>query len=254
MHFCDYIEHWKKFNYRSGESIFKEMLHQNRKYGVTNFKFQDSLINGNLKEYKVLIKLLAEYNEKNKNNRFTWSSYFIFRPKNTFNEELWELTAKSGAQFLVVGVESLQEHIRYHMGKHFSNEDIEFSLEMGAKYNLYFNLLFIVGYVTETEKDIEFTIEWLRNHTNYKDNIDLSFGGTLGILPNTYLDRHKEELKIVTYGRPYQKWINIETGSNPKQRVMWNKKINAVAKELGYNVNSDLDNHYILELLMNGKI
>ena len=134
--FCDIIEYWKKFNYRSGENIFAEMLSQNTKYKIRNFKFQDSLINGNLKEYKVLTKLLANHNETNPDNSFTWSSYFILRPKASFGEEWWEITARSGAQWLNLGIENLQEHIRYHMGKHFSNEDIEFSLLMAKKYKL----------------------------------------------------------------------------------------------------------------------
>jgi hypothetical protein len=251
--FCDIIEYWKKYNYRSGESIYQEMLIQNQRYGIRTFKFQDSLINGNLKEYKILIKLLAEHNQRFPDNSFTWSSYFIFRPESTFGEEWWALTAASGAQWLSVGVESLAEHVRYHMGKHFSNQDIEFSLQMAKKYNIKLFMLLIVGYVTETEEDIKFAAEWWRTHTEYKDLMKIQLGGTLGIFPNTYLDRNKEELKIITFGPPYQKWNNTVTGSTPERRAHWQQYLFKTCQQLGYDMVDDIDNHYVLELLMHGK-
>jgi len=252
--FCDIIEYWKKYNYRSGESIYQEMLAQNRRYSIRNFKFQDSLINGNLKEYKILIGLLAEHNKNFPENSFTWSSYFIFRPQASFNEEWWKMTADSGAQWLSVGIESLAEHVRYHMGKHFSNKDIEFSLQMAKKYNINCLMLMIVGYVTETEDDIEFAANWWRTHTEYKDILRIQLGGTLGVFPNTYLDRNQAQLNIVTFGPPYQKWNNTVTGSTPEVRVAWQKYLFKTCKDLGYNLADDIDNHYVLELLMHGKL
>lgn len=252
--FCDIVEYWKKFNYRSGENVFTEMLSQNKKYGIRNFKFQDSLINGNLKEYKILTKLLADHNLRNPDNAFTWSSYFILRPQSSFGEDWWEITARSGAQWLNIGIENLQEHIRYHMGKHFSNDDIEFSLKMAKKYNLKMLWLMIVGYVTETEPDIEFAATWFKNHTEYKDLMRIQLGGTLGIFPNTWLDKNKEKINVVTFGEPYQRWNNTVTGSTAEIRAGWERYLNKVCRDLGYSVVDQIDNHYILELLMNGKV
>jgi len=252
--FCDIIEHWTKFSYRSGEHIFQEMLLQNKRYGIRNFKFQDSLINGNLKEYKKLLQLLASHNEKNPENSFTWSSYFIFRPEAQFDESWWKLTAKSGAWRLVVGVESLSENIRHHMGKKFSNEDIEFSLRMAKKYGLKFLFLMITGYVTEVQADIDFAEQWYKDHAEeYRDVIKIQLGGTLGVMPNTWLDRNKKDLNVVVFGPPYQHWNNTVTGSNPKQRALWQKHLFKVCQDLGYTLVDAIDNHYILELLINEK-
>jgi len=229
------------------------MLLQNQRYGIRVFKFQDSLINGNLKEYKILVKLLAEHNKNFPDNSFTWSSYFIFRPQSSFDEEWWKLTAESGAQWLNVGVESLAEEIRLHMGKNFNNKDLEFSLQMSKKYKIKILMLMITGYVTETEADIESAANWYREHVEYKDIIKIQLGGTLGIFPNTYLDRNKKELNIITFGPPYQKWNNTVTGSTPELRAQWQQYLFKTCKDLGYDMLDDIDNHYILELLMHGK-
>ena len=63
--FCDYIANWKRFNWRTADSIFAEMQIQYEKYGISYFKFQDSLTNGNMKEFTRLTNILSEYNLNN---------------------------------------------------------------------------------------------------------------------------------------------------------------------------------------------
>jgi radical SAM superfamily enzyme YgiQ (UPF0313 family) len=61
--FCDVIEHWKKYVYRSAESVFNEMLYQIDQYGILNFTMRNSLTNGNMKEFKKFIDLVGAYNQ-----------------------------------------------------------------------------------------------------------------------------------------------------------------------------------------------
>jgi hypothetical protein len=76
--FCDYITNWTKFQWRTAENIFNEIMCQIDRYDVSNIKFQDSLINGNQKEFFRLMEILAEYNDNNPNKKIRWSSFFIF--------------------------------------------------------------------------------------------------------------------------------------------------------------------------------
>jgi hypothetical protein len=69
-----------------------------------------------------------------------------------------------------------------------------------------------------------------------------------------YLDRNQKQLNIVTFGPPYQKWNNTVTGSTPEIRVKWQQYLFKTCKDLGYNLADDIDNHYVLELLMHGKV
>ena len=112
----------------------------------------------------------------------------------------------------------------------------------------------ITGYVTETQQDIDFAADWYQSHVEYKDMMKIQLGGTLGIFPNTYLDRNKDKLNIVVFGPPYQKWNNSLTGSTPQIRAQWHKRLFDLCTELGYSMIDNIDNHYILELLMHGKL
>jgi hypothetical protein len=243
--FCDVHEHWQNFRWRNGEMIFEEMLSQNKKYGIQFFKFQDSLINGNVKEYNKLIKLLAEHNTNNPDNKLHWASYFIFRPKTQMSEEEWAMTGASGAYVLNVGVESLVDKNRYHIKKKFNNEDLEYSLAMAKKYGVKIFFITLVGYVTETEDDHLETLQWIRDHKHYAmDPIyRFSVGGTLAILPNTWLDRNQKELGVTWLdgktspldGKNHL-WEIKSTNNNYETRVRRLNEMIAVAEECGFEI------------------
>jgi len=251
--FCDYIANWTKFQWRSGQNIFDEMQSQYKKYGIRSFKFHDTLINGNLREFNILIQLLAEYNKQNPDEKFTWGGYYIFREQSANDDAMWETLAASGASVLMVGIENLNEDIRYHIGKKFSNASIDYHLEQALKHNIMTNLLFIVGYVTETQAHIDFAKQWLDNHTRFIDITSIQWGGSLGIFPNTYLERNKESLGVTMIGPKPNLWINQSVGSSPAVRAQWVKELADHSRKLGYNVLNDIDNHFILEQLINVK-
>lgn len=250
--FCDYIANWKKFQWRTADDIFNEIITQSQQYGIFTFKFQDSLTNGNQKEFYTLISKLATYNNENPRRPINWSGYFIFRDVNLNSEKEWKLIANSGATHLMVGIENFNEHIRHHIGKKFSNKSIDYHLAQAKKNNIQLQLLNIVGYVNETEQDIEFIKQWLHNHVEYKDILYIQWGGTLGIFPNTYLDANKHTLGIQMIGAHPSLWINDSIGSTPAKRAKWVTELNTLSKKLGYQVANNIDNHYLLETLING--
>jgi len=256
--FCDIHEHWSKYQWKTGQNLFDEILHQKTKYGINFFSFSDSLVNGNQKEYRFLIKSLAEYNEQQSNpeERIRWSGSFIIRPMDQMKEEDWRLTAASGATILSVGVESFVEHIRYHIQKKFSNQDLDFALEMGKKYNVTMLLLMIVGYVTETQRDFDEALEWIRTHRHYAGSpvLRVQIGSGLGILPGTTLYREKDKLGITLSDSSItQDWINSATGSDPNLRMAWHRQMRSVLEQNGFQVDYLKDNHTLIENYINEK-
>jgi radical SAM superfamily enzyme YgiQ (UPF0313 family) len=249
--FCDIHEHWSKFQWRSADSIFEEICQQHQQYGITLFKFSDSLINGNQKEYRHLIKLLAEYNSGlSDSNRIRWTSFFIFRPETEMSEEDWRLTAASGAFLLLVGVESFVDHIRDHLKKKFTNRDLDYGLRMAQKHSVNLTLLMIVGYVTETEQDHQEQLEWIRQNRNYAGNpVKLvQVGSTLSILPGTWLDKHREELNIkMGSDEVYQDWTREDIGSTPEVRMRWHQEMVSELEQNGFTPIFAQDNHMLIE-------
>jgi hypothetical protein len=262
--FCDVHEHWEDFRWRSGQNIFEEMLAQNKKYGSNFFKFQDSLINGNVKEYNALISLLADHNNTNPDNQLHWASYFIFRPQQQMSEEQWRMTGASGAKYLSVGIESLVDRNRHHIKKKFSNQDIEYSLGMAKKYGVKIVFIIMVGYVTETEQDHLDTLQWLQDNRHYaKDPIEtLAVGGTVAILPNTWLDRNQKSLGVTWMSQEKKStsgtnhaWEIKSTGNNYETRLRRLDEMIKTGEECGFKViRAIIDPQKELENVMNDKM
>ena len=195
---------------------------------------------------------VADYNNCAKEEeKFQWSSFFILRPARAFTEEHWRLTAEGGGIYLVIGIESFSDSSRKHLGKNFTNEDIEFGLQMAKKYNIRFILLYLIGYVTETEEDIKFAVKWLEDHYDeYHDILTINLGSSLGITEGTPLKEKFNELKLVQVGDTDQDWANPATGNTPAKRMEWYLQLKETVERLGYKEIVNHDNRYILERMM----
>jgi radical SAM superfamily enzyme YgiQ (UPF0313 family) len=187
--FCDVVAFWKKFQYQSAETIFDAMQYYVENYGISRFHFASSICNGNLKEFRKLIVLIAEYNDNHTEaEHIHWMGSFIVRPKNNHPESMWELIKRSNG-FLLTGVESIVENVRINLGKKFTNEDLDHHLMMAKKYKVGTNLLLIAGYHTETVDDYEMVKQWFRDRKDYaSDPIHQVQLTTVGILPGTRLE------------------------------------------------------------------
>jgi len=252
--FCDIHEHWKKFSYRGGQHIFDEMLEMSKKYGVNYFNFTDSLINGNLKEYRVLMKLISDYNKnKSEDEQLKWTSFFIIRPKTVFTDEDWKLTSEGGGRGLAVGIETLSDTVRKKLGKNFTNDDIDYAFRSAQKYSkIKFSLLFLTGHVYETDQDHDFELQWWPKQIKYKDVISsVNTGSPLGILKNTPLDKNFAQLGLISVGSSPEDWVNPTTNNTPHKRVKWNDEIVQKVLDCGFKVSRGHDAHYILERLRN---
>jgi tRNA A37 methylthiotransferase MiaB len=233
--FCDYIDTWKKYTWRTGENIFNEMLYQKKRYNINFFHFSDSLLNGNMAEYRNLVTLLAEYNAANPNSPFKWGSMLIIKSPAQFDDELWRLTAASGCAFVWIGLETLVEQVRFDMNKKFTNQDIEFCIEKIIKYNITTAFLLFVGYPTETQEHIEQSIQWLKDHQHQNGHFTLFFNETMNLLTGSWLDKNKHvyQIKLIDVTNGYT-WESPE--SNLALRKQRAKLLIDTARSLGYQV------------------
>ena len=218
--FCDVIEHWKKYQYRTADNIFAEMLHQIKQHNIARFFFYNALTNGNMKEFQKLLDLMCGYNDKNPTSQISWDGYFIVRNKKQHPEEFWQKIKKSNGH-LQLGIESVVEKVRVALGKNFTNEDIDYHLDMAKKYSVKLLLLLIIGYPTETQQDFEFTKQWFQARQHYARNpINQVVFSLSAILPNTKLERKQEEYGIVR-GEIPTIWMTQATDISTQDRITY---------------------------------
>lgn len=248
--FCDVQYNWPVFKYRSGENIADEIKHHIQEYGAKAFRFTDSLINGNMKEFKSFCTALSQIDDD-----FFWDSHFIIRSEKQMPPNDFKLLKQSHAGTLLIGVESGSEQVRDHMKKGYSNKDLYYTIGQLSENKIKCRLLMIVGYPTETEQDFEDTCNMFRNFVPYvKDGTieEINLGLTLNLLPNTPLQDNLGEYNLVKMNNHINDWICTD---NPtltfKERLRRRITLQALTEELGYNIFNKDD--YVRTLFMQWK-
>lgn len=237
--FCDIHDHWS-YKLRSGKSVAEEMIQLHKKFNITNFTFTDSLINGSLKEFKVFCKLISKFNKEN-NSKLRYTGQYIVRSSKQLDESYWKNLADSGAHSLAIGVETGSDKVRMHMNKKFTNQDLDYTMEMLDKYNITCEFLMLFGYPTETKEDFFETLDMFKRYQKYANKVitNISFGSTLGILPGTPLFKNSEAYQI-----ELDKYENNWMALNNKdltldERIMRRNLAKEHAINLGYIIDTD---------------
>lgn len=242
--FCDIIEYWQKFQYRTAENIWGEMLYQLNRYNIRHFGLRSSLVNGNLREFKKLVSLISDYNfNKSPDQQISWEGYFIIRGAQHHSSELWQKIKESNGT-LLIGIESVISKVRHNLGKTFENDDIDHNLLLGQQYGVPLVLLMIVAYPTETLDDFDYTKTWFKERKQFANNsvvaVSLSFAS---VLPGTQLARRSDEYNIKR-GKLPSIWINQNLNITSQVRKQYLTDLYSICKDCGFNT---LTNEQTLE-------
>jgi radical SAM superfamily enzyme YgiQ (UPF0313 family) len=250
--FCDIHEHWK-YRYRTGQNIANEIMHLHQTYKITQFRFTDSLVNGNLKEFRKFIKILADYN-RTQTKKITWRGQFIVRSEKNVDQEYWKNLADSGAYKLAIGVETGSDTVRAHMNKQFNNADLDYTMSMLDRYNITCVFLMIVGYPTETDQDFQETVDLFVKYKPLANRIikGVNVGSTLGILPGTPL-YNNADLYNIELDKYENNWVSHD---NPDltldKRLDRRNYLKQHLLDIGYLSTTD-ENEHVLAILESKK-
>lgn len=212
------------------------MLYQIDCYGITDFFFYNSLTNGNMREFTKLLDLICEYNRTH-SKKISWDGYFIVRNARQHPESMWQRLHDSGAS-LILGIESVVEHVRKGLGKNFDNVDIDYHLEMAQRYRVPVSLLLIVGYPTETLADFEYTKQWFRERQRYNDTVTSVTCTLSAVLPNTQLERNLNNYGV-TLGNIPVRWVNQQQGIDEATRITYHDELQQLLIDIGMNHRTD---------------
>lgn len=241
--FCDIELTWPQFRYRKAEHIVEEMERHFDDYGVTEFEFTDSLINGSINNFDRFNELL--YNRKQLRPELSpirYQGQFICRPSSQQRERSYELMHLAGCTMLITGIESFSHNVRNHMKKKFSDDDIAYHLEQCGRWNIPNVLLMIVGYPTETLQDHQANLDALRRYKNYADMgtiFMIRWGFTMHLYEHTPIMNMVDELQISLESNiKFDSLYGWTSGLNPdntlRERIRRRLEIHELSVELGY--------------------
>jgi len=235
--FCDIHQTWK-FQQRSADLIAQDVRSITEVIPNVHLYFTDSLVNGSLTLFNQLLDRLIELQ---KTYSFTWGGQFIIRSKNQFPESQWAKLKHSGAHSLIIGIETGSERLRLAMNKNFTNQDLEFSIEMMEKYSITFIPLLFVGHPLETEDDYQQTKDFLSKYRYLSGKIIkvLQLGPPAQILLNSPLYDNRKKLGIITT-KSSMIWLNTNNPQlDPVSRLKRREDLRDLALKLGYQLTFD---------------
>lgn len=245
--FCDVQSIWPKYRFRSGESIALEMKVQNNKYGIKNFLFTDSLLNGSVKQLEDLCHSLVKFREQGEMTDVQWQGQFIARPEFHMKDSVYQLMRKAGLFFVSIGVESGSEKVRNDMKKMFDNSALDYTFKACAKHNIQMAWLLLVGYPTETEEDFQETLDMLDRYQWINEMglvRSVALGPTLDIVPGSPLYNRQKDLGIT-----WDENGNWVLGENNRiVRIQRWLRLKKKCLELNYPVVEKATEHLMMEL------
>ena len=242
--FCDWPVYADGFRAKPGAKLANELISYYNQHGVKNFYFNDALINGSVKDQKIFCKELISYYQAQSlpQRYFRYSGLFIVRPSTSFKESDFELMGQSGADTVVIGIETGSDRVRHDMNKQFTNADLDFTMEQCMKNSIRVYFLMIVGYPTETERDFQDTLDMLTRYRKYVVSgtiVGVNFGTTFTIGEGTPIWHNYKQLNLVGVNghRPEDiYWMSLD---NPaltyKERCVRRLRVQKHAVDLGYN-------------------
>lgn len=195
--FCDVIKHFPRYSFIEADVLIKNIIDAYQQTGIAKIQFMDSLVNGSMRNFLNLLKNLDQA-KKNKwlPEDFSWSGTYICRPRSKLLDEIHQCLSESGADNLVIGVETGSDRIRYQMEKKFLNKDLLAELDAFKKYGVKASALFFPSWPTETNEDFQHTLDLFEQLGQYSqlgvlDSVILGTSG-FSLIDGTPIERDKD--------------------------------------------------------------
>ncbi|MCM8757812.1 MAG: radical SAM protein, partial [Candidatus Omnitrophica bacterium] len=231
---CTFCIDWlTERNYRmmSGERIFRELLYQSKLYKEVNcFRFCDKTINGNIKELTKLCDLLYDGIKKGifLDNGWSWSGDAMIRAEMT--EDLLKKMHKARCVGLGYGVESGSDKILRDMGKKFSVALAEEVIKNTHLSGIKTSINIMVGFPTETRKDFQETLDFIKRNKEFIDEVRLTYAGCR-VYSGSYIDKNKEQYGIAYSHTDY--WSTKDNLNTYEERIRRTEEVCSLVLSLG---------------------
>lgn len=191
--FCSETHFWK-FRSRTSSNVVDEIDHQVKTYGTKRFWFVDSLVNGNMKEFKNIV-----YDIVDRELDIAWNSYA--RCDGRMDLEFFHAIKKSGCGLLSFGVESGSQKVLDDMQKKIDVWEIEANLRDCREADIESHVNWVIGFPTEGPQEWCHSLNVLYNCRNWITVI--SPGMTCGDAPLSDMNTNWQKYDMAWLEEPW---------------------------------------------------
>ena len=138
----------------SAERLFKQVVYLKERYGISGFQMYDDEFDVNRERVRIFCELLIKNRVK--------ISFAHFSRVNMANKGIYALEKEAGLKHIEFGVESGSQRILDFIRKDQTLEMIQGAFRICRELKIPASALFMTGLPTETEEDLEMTINFLK--------------------------------------------------------------------------------------------
>ena len=215
---CTFCSETRLYRYRSPEKLIEDITKLNKEYGVENFWFTDSLINGSISNYKKFVDVLNDLIDKGELPKIRYGGYF--RTHKKMNEKFLDEARKSGLVYMNIGVENGVPKTLALMEKNQTPDVIKMYLDAVTKDDkIAFDAGWIPGYPRETTVDFISSLKFLFD-TKHNFKCDVEKSGRINLmkgtdaLVDTPLDTERDVFDISKDENLLKNWISNDYRNN----------------------------------------
>lgn len=244
--YCTETYYWK-FRDRGSKNVLDEIEYQVKKYGITHISFVDSLMNGNLKEFKRFCEGIID-----RKLNITWWGYA--RCDGRMDFAFYQLLKAAGAQGFNYGIESGSDKVLTFINKKNTVAEINKNLLDSHAVGLKVSACFVLGSPGEDMEAYGHTLNLLWNHRSRINAV--SPGPGLGDAVGTDYD-NREKYNINKRGDEWMSgWYTLDFTNTKLHRYIrvklihiWLHICNESTTNILTNVHStcDITKHFNLE-------
>ncbi|SEM24679.1 Radical SAM superfamily enzyme YgiQ, UPF0313 family [Butyrivibrio sp. ob235] len=171
---CSFCFHTvgRKYRQRSLDGFFEEFDYNYKKYGIEYLFIEDELFTFNNDRVIEFCKRIKKY------NIHWWAQLRV----DSVDPKLIEIMKDAGCDNFALGLESADNTVLKSMGKHITVEQIEATLSAVYKAQISSEGSFIFGEESETYETAMNTLNWWKNHIQYRVTL-----GTITVFPGSKL-------------------------------------------------------------------
>jgi radical SAM superfamily enzyme YgiQ (UPF0313 family) len=183
-HNCNFcsnpVIHKRKWRCLNVDNIIKKVNYLQGKFNLDGIIFQED-------NFFVNMQRIKEFCEKISINNIGWKANCRIKYLIDKNQSFLEMLEKSGCRVLQFGVESGSDRILNLLNKGISADNILKVNKKLAKANILCRYNFIIGLPTETEEEIQKTLEFINKLKDENPNLDAPFLNIYTPWPGTNL-------------------------------------------------------------------
>ena len=203
---CTFCSETRIFRFKKGHDIAEEILEQVKKYDITHFSFVDSLVNGSMPQFKILVNELCEEVDKNpKLKELSLGGYA--RTHDKMDMALMKKAAKAGFKWLSIGVESGTPKILEVIEKRQTVEQVATLWEACWHNGIRMDANWISGYPRENHIDWIISLYFLYKNKHYIPVVAAN-QFPAGVTPGTALDQYRDVFNITPLGNIFYDWTS----------------------------------------------